>query len=371
MIDLSIENRLEAFASMRDEWNCLLENSENKTVFLRWEWLYNWWMTYRTGSHELFICVARDKGKLIGVAPFFIKKSIGGVRIISFLGSNIVGSDYLDIISDLHYESEASCAILKFVQDQDHLWDVIELDSMLAKSSTVSLMENYHDRENIFEKNGGTVCPFISLKRPLNAVWTSYSTKLKNTIKRKLKKLHNHFNGQFITVPESDDIADYYEQFVRLNLLRFKEKKIYSPFSHDSFVRFHKSVLLDLHKKGMAKLLFLKINNRLIAGIYLLIYDNKYYYYQSGYDPAWRLLSPGTLLFDYSIKTAYENGCKEFDFLRGAEKYKYDWTKTVHEQVNLRIYRNTRKGMALLALHRMKKKAKKTFRGMLSGKEKA
>jgi CelD/BcsL family acetyltransferase involved in cellulose biosynthesis len=45
--------------------------------------------------------------------------------------------------------------------------------------------------------------------------------------------------------------------------------------------------------------------------------------YNSGLNPAYLSLSPGWVLLSHLIQWAIENDRKEFDFLRGDEKYKY------------------------------------------------
>ena len=47
------------------------------------------------------------------------------------------------------------------------------------------------------------------------------------------------------------------------------------------------------------------------------------YLYNSGYDPRYGELSVGLLCKVLSIKNSIESGRKRYDFLKGAEPYKY------------------------------------------------
>jgi CelD/BcsL family acetyltransferase involved in cellulose biosynthesis len=49
------------------------------------------------------------------------------------------------------------------------------------------------------------------------------------------------------------------------------------------------------------------------------------YYYIGGFDPRFAALGPGTLLIAHAIEQARLEGAAAFDFLRGAEPYKYRW----------------------------------------------
>lgn len=51
--------------------------------------------------------------------------------------------------------------------------------------------------------------------------------------------------------------------------------------------------------------------------------DNGYYYYNSAYDPAAAMASPGIVLFSAMIETEIERGAVVFDFLKGSEQYKF------------------------------------------------
>ena len=121
-------------------------------------------------------------------------------------------------------------------------------------------------------------------------------------------------------------------------------KKIRSPFYNKKFLTFHQNVIEELWKEEMIRFCFIKAEGKLIAGIYLLLYNNNVYYYQSGFDPAWRKLSPGTLLFYYCIRSSYENKKEEFDFLRGDEEYKYYWTGDKKYNIKITAYNNTQRG---------------------------
>jgi len=51
--------------------------------------------------------------------------------------------------------------------------------------------------------------------------------------------------------------------------------------------------------------------------------DDGYYYYNSAYDPAAAMASPGVVLFSSMIETEIERGVGVFDFLKGDQQYKF------------------------------------------------
>jgi CelD/BcsL family acetyltransferase involved in cellulose biosynthesis len=69
----------------------------------------------------------------------------------------------------------------------------------------------------------------------------------------------------------------------------------------------------------------LRIDGQAVAALYAFFHRRRFYYYLGGYDPAFQLVSPGTLLIARAIEQAICERAQEFDFLRGQEAYKYLW----------------------------------------------
>jgi CelD/BcsL family acetyltransferase involved in cellulose biosynthesis len=73
----------------------------------------------------------------------------------------------------------------------------------------------------------------------------------------------------------------------------------------------------------MLKLFFLELNNQPVAASMCFDFNSTRHLYNSGFDPSFRSLSVGLMCKILSIKDAIEKGLKKYDFLKGAETYKY------------------------------------------------
>jgi len=74
---------------------------------------------------------------------------------------------------------------------------------------------------------------------------------------------------------------------------------------------------------GLLKLGTLALDGKQVAQLICFDYNNCIYLYNSGYNPDYVSLSVGLLSKALAIKDAIEKGKKKFDFLKGAEVYKY------------------------------------------------
>jgi CelD/BcsL family acetyltransferase involved in cellulose biosynthesis len=73
------------------------------------------------------------------------------------------------------------------------------------------------------------------------------------------------------------------------------------------------------------------------AALYGFERGGRFSYYQSGSDPDWRRRSVGTVVVGAALEDAFARGSKEFDFLRGLERYKTLYTPCVRELVTLQV----------------------------------
>ena len=102
------------FDNLRQEWDELLADCSSDCVFLTWEWLRTWW-SHLAERRQLRIAAVRSGGKLVALAPLAVRpgsvKRLFPFRVVEFLGSGTVGSDYLDLIIRRGAEAEALDAL--------------------------------------------------------------------------------------------------------------------------------------------------------------------------------------------------------------------------------------------------------------------
>lgn len=92
----------------------------------------------------------------------------------------------------------------------------------------------------------------------------------------------------------------------------------------EAMATFFREVAEGFLASGRLRLAFLSTQGVDVASVFQFRTDGALLLYNSGYDPVHRDASPGLVLIARSIGHAVGEGCSEYDFLRGTERYKND-----------------------------------------------
>jgi CelD/BcsL family acetyltransferase involved in cellulose biosynthesis len=318
-------NGKEVFSSLHEEWQQLFAAS-NCAPFLSWEWL-SVWHEKLAAEREIYLLRIRRNDDLIGILPLCRqnKKVLGlKLRRLGFLGEEIGGADYLDLIAREEDKAEIWPQIFTFLQREKE-FSSLELESLAQDSETVSLLEHFgqNDRSFQFRKKVTSVCPQVNLQEGWEDI-LGHSHR-KNNFKRRLKKLQSLEEFEFRSVTAPDEIGQAFERFAVLHEKRWEKEGGSEVTGHPQLMAFHRTVVQRLAEKGLVRFDELWVEGKCRATIYALDNGKIFYYYNAGYDLAWANHSVGLVLVGLSIKNAIERGNTLYDFLRGEENYKFDW----------------------------------------------
>jgi CelD/BcsL family acetyltransferase involved in cellulose biosynthesis len=102
----------------------------------------------------------------------------------------------------------------------------------------------------------------------------------------------------------------------------------------EGFFRRATTALADL---GLVRLWFLDGPSGPLATFITLEWDGTVGLYNSGFHPDRATLAPGLVLLGHLIRDAIVRGKQRFDFLRGEERYKYDFGPQPEEVYRVQI----------------------------------
>src|SRR5262245_22691791 len=328
------------FANLRSEWSELLDASASRCIFLTHEWLFAWWQHLAEGR-QLSIVTARENGTLLGILPLVMRRAEVlrmTPRLFEFLGSGVIGSDYLDVI----LRSGAEERVLEAFADWLSHTGMMVRFTQLRRGSSVSerLAGILSHRKWVTAAAKTNVCPFIDLQ---GQTWETYLASLgssqRQNFQRRLKNLSRTSSFRLEHCATPKEAARGLDALIRLHSDRWKARGGKSDaFQTTSINAFHHAFIQAALERGWLRLMMIWMDQRPAAGLYGLQYDGTFSFYQSGFDPEFAKHSVGLVMMGLAIKTALDGGCAEYDLLHGDEEYKFHWAHRTRELGRLELF---------------------------------
>jgi CelD/BcsL family acetyltransferase involved in cellulose biosynthesis len=311
---LTVITNADDLVALRPEWEALWRRTPSSTPFQSPMWLLPWWRQFGVG--ELHAIVARSESGLDAIAPLMILRdddeSLGMIA-----GSG--NSDYVDVIApeELVDEIVAHAASLDC-----QMWDLQQLRPSSALLSA-KVPEGWSDMVSDHD-----VCPILeNLENPGS---THFQKKLRY-YRRRL--------GGSIETATTETLDTLMTALFELHAARWKQKGMPGMLADEGDQRFHREVAREMLSAGALRLYAMRVEDRIAAVFYGFADSTTVYYYLSGYDPELEKLSIGTVIVAHAVEQAARDGATTFDFLRGAEQYKYAWGATDRTNRRRQLFR--------------------------------
>lgn len=297
----------ETFASIALAWNELCRRARADSPFVTPGWLAVWWQELGRGG-ERYLCAVRDGSAVIGIAPLALTENRA-----SFMGSPDI-CDYQDFVVAPEREWVFFNTLLtSLVEDGIRSLDLLSVrpDSTvltslvgIARERGLAISCEAHD---------------VSLELDLPATWDEYiemlSAKQRHEVRRKLRRLGEA--GE-IDYDIEGDPRESMELFLRLFRANREDKAAFMTAQMESFFKSIAETMADTLRLGV-----LKIDTLPVATVMCFDYRDVVYLYNSAYDARYDSLSVGAISKALCIQNSIQMGRKRFDFLKGAEVYKY------------------------------------------------
>lgn len=356
-----------ALCDLRDEWQELF-NRATAEPFLSWEWAATWQQWIGQQKAVRILC-ARQNDRLVGILPLSEEtQKLNGwpirIKELSFLGSGYGGADYLDILAESHNQQAVAQSFAEHLKRSEQL-DLLEFESISSDSRIIQALKRElpETKKLKLEVNPEYVCPQVVLSDGWEA--TLKSSRRRDNFKRRLKALKAIDGFEYRAINKPVDAVGAFERFCSLHDARWHEHGGSEATGHESLRSFHRELVIRFAEAGLLHFDELWIQGKCIASIYGFNHGLRFYFYNSGYDPAFRNLSPGLVLLGLSIESACQRGIQSYDFLRGEEPYKFDWATSTRETVRIRISNRKASVKAFVANKQLQNAAKNIMQSVL------
>lgn len=322
---------------VRNEWNALVETMELPSVFLTWEWITAWLDQFGE-RYELFVLMGYEQDELVCILPLakrkmrledgFIKQ-----RVMTFCGAHELYPDHLDIICS---KNSGSDKIGKYIDELmgyifmgNTAFDILMLP-YLAEEGHLTRWLQSNAIDGKISRVREDVAPYMLIDGNVDKILQSMGKKKRYNIKREVRILLDQNNVHLALLTDSQEIAGSLTDLIRLHAARSNQKGIDSTFMPVDVLDFHRKFMNRASEISWVRMYQLVHNSNVIACAYGFLFRDRFYYYQTGFDPAWSSFSPGNVIIYLMLEQLAQSGAKVFDFLGGSDSYKYFWTKKQH-----------------------------------------
>ena len=329
---------LAALESLQAEWEQLWSQAPQATPFQAPQWLLPWCKHIARGELATLAVRDADAGDLVGLAPLYVHtEAATGRRRLLPIG--IGTSDYLDWLARQGWEDRVIASVaqrLACVADAD----VLELPQLRQGSMLLgsAMPAGWH-----WEAVEGEPNPVVSLNATPACAALSIPQAMANNL-RACRVRAARAGAVSYELADAQTLLVFLDALVRLHARRWSARGLPGVLSDAGVLAAHRQAAPLLQAAGLLRLHGLRLDGELIAVLYCLVdpapaHRRWCYYYIGGFDPRFAALSPGTLLVAHAIEQAWAEGATSFDFLRGAEAYKYRWGAVDQPMYTLRLRR--------------------------------
>jgi CelD/BcsL family acetyltransferase involved in cellulose biosynthesis len=303
---------LESFDSLTSYWLQPESLLMWDCIFVLPPWLEVWWHDFGSEA-ELYLGAIRKGRTIAGIAPLLLRGTEA-----SFIGSTDL-CDYLDFVIVPGKEVDFFNILLDDLQGRG----IRQLNLRPLRPNSTVLTYLVGTARN---RNYDVSCKVedASLELDLPPTWQEYlntlTQKQRHEVNRKLRRLGEAGDVNYRVVEDSNSLLDSMDLFLRLFRESREDKTIFLTNRIESFFQ---SLVKATARSGLLRFGILELNASPVAVVMYFDYNNSVFLYNNGYDPKHSFLSVGLISKVLCLKDSVERGRSKFDFLKGAEEYKY------------------------------------------------
>lgn len=296
---------LDGVQALGDEWNSLATAGRN--VFATSEWLATWLRHAPPGEPVVTAC--RDQsGRLVAVLPLYLE-SARGMRILRFIGHG--PGDQLGPICAVADQPTAARALDLFLDECRRRWHVFVGQQLPG--------ERWHDTLGArqLRREANPVLRFPAER--WDDFLDSLTTGLRKEIRYDTRRLARKHAVEYRLADDPSRLQADLDVLFGLHAAQWHERSAFSG----EWEGFHREFAATALARDWLRFWLLEADGRVIAAKYNFRFAGVEFSYQAGRDVSWKRGSLGLVILAHAMRQAFEEGVREYRFLRGGEKYKF------------------------------------------------
>jgi CelD/BcsL family acetyltransferase involved in cellulose biosynthesis len=334
-----------ALAALVPEWESLQKRC-GRSIFTAPHWSEGWWRHIgKEAGHALHVAVGRREGRLVAVAPMAVIRR-KGLRMLEWAAADVV--DYCDFL----LEDSGDAAFMWDAIRKSPRFDLARVKDMHPDALCLPLLQGFAQRVR------STEARYIRITWPTFDAWLGslpYSARKQYRSRVKQAEAIGPLRFEVTRsgmAPEAA-LATLVEQKKAWAQALRKD----SVFNAPGVGGFFRHIAAVESREGRLHFSTLSCGSEIIAAHMGFIWQGVFLSYMASYSARHSGLSPGKVSTVKCMGWAIENGCAEYDFLRGEEDYKRTFANNSRTLGDFIFARGLRGRLALFVYLRRLKKA--------------
>lgn len=316
-----------------------LESHGSGGWFLTRSWIQAWLATIDNGAEKRLILLFREgERQACGMLPLFRASRWSPWRILG--DDPITCPDHLDLVIEKGLARAGWHAVLETLsKSKEFAW--LDLDHLDRESALPAVAQEFKFASGLFsaEVLDSRPCYRIDLRGGWHAVLRGLSSKMRSNIKRTEQRMVAELDTCFEELKSVDERLKGLDELVALHSIRWSERGEGGAFAQTGLKSLLRNIICSSGETTDKVRIFRLSASQKPVGVLLgFSHDNSFLFYTTGFDASLARFSPGTVLISRALQCVSVAGLHTFDFLRGGEFYKSQWSKDLSTDVGVKLY---------------------------------
>jgi CelD/BcsL family acetyltransferase involved in cellulose biosynthesis len=366
--EVEVLTSFKALEEIVPEWEELALKEYPGHPFADPDWVISWLECF-SREQDIRVLVVRAETKIRGIVPLVLaRKKYYGVDVMRLGLPFNDHSPRCDVLVS-HTDASVFESVLESIKSWAKQWDIFELPHIATDGNAYVIVKQCTEHSGaIAGEWAGSMAPYLMVEGAWEAFWQQLRSKRRTKLRSRRRRLEEHGPVELEMVVDVADLELALEDGYRIEAAAWKGVNGTAIQSDRAVSDFYTKLAYRMARKGRLRLFFLKVGKERIAFAYMLELDEKLFALKQGYLPEFSAMSPSTLLVIDTLKYAFENGIKEYDFLGVDDTWKREWANRLREHRWIMTFSGSPRSRAIFAMKSVivpwVKNARKVYRSI-------
>jgi CelD/BcsL family acetyltransferase involved in cellulose biosynthesis len=321
-------------ASLSDVWDPLYIRSASYTPFCTLGWIRTWWKFFG-GDRKIFVVVASHDGETVGIAPLMLSKHTRFAKRLEFMVDD--NGSRFDFAVAEGFRKQFFEGLSQILLKNRSLWDECLLNYFPCGSDNFLVIRHSLDPAQFWVGEHFFQSPYIILDETWEGFLNGRKSKLRSNINRLMRKSAEA--GFVCRMVSRDEDPKKIENAVwEVEKNSWKHHAGTGLDASKITKDFYSRIFSQASEDGNLYMALMEHEKRPVAYDFNWAAGDTVFSLKMGFDERYRNISPGKMLFAYTIKKSIEDGFRYHELMGVNEDFKNEWTDKSKTHSRFHVY---------------------------------